>query len=63
MSIPVTKMKINSSVFLVTLFLTVKGFLMQSVEMYILKSLACFCGLFYSKARVRTHHKEFLPGA
>lgn len=25
--------------------------------------LVCLCGLFYSKARVRTHHREFLPGA
>lgn len=60
-----TKMKINSSVFLITLFLTVHGFSMQLVEMYILKSfyLACFCGLFYSKARVRTRQGEFLPGA
>lgn len=42
-----------------------KSFLLQSVEMYILQSfyLACFCGLFYSKARVRTRHREFLPGA
>lgn len=52
--------EIHSSVFLVTLFLTVKGFLMQLVDMYICKSfyLACFCVLFYSKARVRIHATE-----
>lgn len=53
MSIPMTKMKINSSVFLVTFFLTVKGFLMQLVEMYILKSfyLACFCGFILQQSQ------------
>lgn len=57
---PWQRCKIHSSIFLVTLFLTIKDFLMQLVEMYIYKSfyLACFCGLFYSKARVRIHATE-----
>lgn len=57
---PWQKCKLYSHVFLVNAFLTVKGFLMQLVEMYICKSfcLARFCVLRYSKARVRIHATE-----
>lgn len=57
---PWQRCEIHSSVFLVTLFLTVESFLMQLLDMYICKSfyLACFCVLFYSKARVRIHATE-----